>query len=228
MPSSGLPTHLAVFAKYWEPGEVKTRLGATIGAPAAAAIHREFLREILHLFCDTADVRTLVFWPPERKAEFQEFVPSQWGLSCQSIGDLGSKLSTFMKSRFSAMRERVVVIGADSPDLPRDFLGEAFERLREHRVVLGPSLDGGYYLVGQNSYLPIFDDIAWSTDSVFSQTVDILRRRGIDHSVLKPWEDVDNLPSLLSLQRRLGENAADPKQARLFERLRTILGSVAV
>ncbi len=228
MSSSGLPTHLAVFAKFWEAGEVKTRLGATIGHPVAAAIHREFLRETLHRFRDTADRRTLVFWPREKRGEFREFLPIQWKLACQTAGDLGTKLSAFLKLHFTKKPERIVVIGADSPDLPQDFLGEAFHLLNRHQVVLGPSVDGGYYLVGQNSYKPIFNNIAWSTNSVFAQTVAEIQRQAIDYALVNAWEDVDDWPSLLSLQRRLPKDSADPEQARLAQRLQAILGSVAV
>ena len=226
MSFSGLPTHLAVFAKYWESGAVKTRLGATLGHSVAATIHREFVWEVLHRFRDTADRRTLVYWPPEKKREFREFIPSQWELACQSKGDLGTRLSDFLKLRFAEKQERIVVIGADSPDLPEESLVEAFQLLNEHTVVVGPALDGGYYLVGQNSYRPIFHDIAWSTKSVFSQTVDQLQKQGIDFAQLNPWEDVDDWPSLLSLQRRLRENSADPRQLRLAEFLQAILSSV--
>ena len=224
MSQSGLPTHLAVFAKYWEPGHVKTRLGARIGDQVASTIQREFLGHLLHRFRSTADCRTLVFWPPEKEREFQEFIPRQWGMACQKAGELDTKLSHFLKSRFPQHPERMVVVGADSPDLPQEFLGEAFGLLNRHNVVLGPSLDGGYYLVGLNAYVPIFDDIAWSTAAVFDQTVEHLRRQEIDFAVLKAWEDVDDWPSLQSLLHRLQKNEADPDQSHLLDRLQAILG----
>ena len=227
MSPSGSSTHLAVFAKYWEPGRVKTRLGTAVGHQAAAAIHREFLGELVHRFRETAAGRTLVFWPPEKRSEFQEFLPPNWGLTCQEQGDLGTKLSIFLQSRLVRQQERIVVIGADSPDLPQEFLAEAFRLLDTHEVVLGPSVDGGYYLVGMSSYAPIFSDIAWGTASVLPQTVEQLRRQAVNFAVLKNWEDVDDWQSLQSLLRRLQLTNPDPEQTRLLARVQAILRTVS-
>ena len=85
---------------------------------------------------------------------------------------------------------RTVIIGSDSPSLPPAYIDQALELLKEHEVVLGPSTDGGYYLVGQSSPNgAIFVDIDWSTGRVLEQTLDKVGTRSL--GLLPPWYDVD-------------------------------------
>lgn len=226
MSTLGLPTHLAVFAKYWEPGRVKTRLGTAVGDTVAAAIYREFLIAILRRFRHIADRRTLVGWPQERSSEFRQIAPDEWDVAFQAPGELGQKLALFLRGTFDQGPQRIAVIGADSPDLPSEILERAFLSLSRHDVVLGPAVDGGYYLVGQSSFVPMFDNIPWSTTAVFRESVDELQRRQISFDVLDTWEDVDDPPSLNGLRRRLEGRSSDPDLAALLDRLSAILNAV--
>jgi len=92
---------------------------------------------------------------------------------------------------------RVVLIGTDMPTLPLSYLQEVFSLLEDHPVVLGPSLDGGYYLIGLQAMLSeIFEDIDWGTNQVYSQTVERLDLIKIKPACLLPWYDVDTLEDL--------------------------------
>ena len=196
-------TRFGVFAKYWEPGAVKTRLGASIGDQAAARVYREFLRTLLHRFSSAGDRRELVFAPSSRRADFQTFAPG-WPLADQGEGDLGQRMARFFQRAFDQQSSRVVLIGSDSPTLPHSILNDAFAKLREHPVVLGPSEDGGYYLVGARGDIPpIFDNIDWSTPDVWSQTIRRLERFGVEHARLSTWYDVDSRPDLYRLKDEL-------------------------
>jgi len=99
--------------------------------------------------------------------------------------------------------ETVCIIGSDSPDLPRALVLKSFQIHEEGKadIVLGPSIDGGYYLVGFSGELPpIFDDINWGTEAVFSETVERLKGAAVDYSVLPYWYDVDTIKELRFLE----------------------------
>ncbi len=219
---------LGVFAKYWLPGAVKTRLAAVVGPRRASQLYLAFLEALLRR-CESLDARrTLVYSPESRSGEFQELVgQSSWTLRPQGGGDLGRRLERYLSASFASGAQRVAVIGSDSPNLPLDYVRQAFERLRDHPVVLGPASDGGYYLVGASGAVPpIFDDITWSTDSVWRQTTARLERARIPFAELPAWYDVDDANDLARLRAELaahGENRAGPLAA-LHQRIDELLG----
>jgi rSAM/selenodomain-associated transferase 2 len=105
---------------------------------------------------------------------------------------------------FSEGFQSVAIIGSDSPDLPHRIIVEAFQALDKHGAVIGPSLDGGYYLIGfsRASFIPeAFDGIAWGTESVFEKTMQRLRDVGIQPHVLPPWRDIDRPEDVAALIR---------------------------
>ena len=202
--------HLGIFAKFWQPGLVKTRLAKTIGNQPAAAVYREFLRTLLVRFASVGDSRELVISPVDRQTEFRSLAPPAWHLVDQGSGDLGQRMARFFERGFSLGKSRIVLVGSDSPTLPVAVVRQAFSALDEHRVVLGPSEDGGYYLVGARGVLPpIFTDIDWSTDKVWLQTTAQLRRRRIRYEELATWYDVDSGADLWRLHADLKQLARD-------------------
>lgn len=199
-----MPTALGVFAKYWEPGRAKTRLAQTIGAEKAAEIARLCFSCTLSRFTAFADRAAVYFTPTERQAEFSRACPKNWITAPQGSGDLGQRMQNFFEQQFAQGADRVVLIGSDSPDLPQEYIEEAFEALKTQPVVLGPSEDGGYYLVGAAFNVPpIFDNIAWSTPDVWPATVGKLKQAGLTFHSLPSWSDVDDDPSLQALLHRL-------------------------
>ena len=111
-------------------------------------------------------------------------------------------MQNFFHSSFGRGAERVVLLGSDSPNLPKEFVSQAFQMLASHKVVvLGPADDGGYYLIGLAlaPVPPIFEGIAWSTPTVWDQTVAILRANEIPFACLPTWYDVDRLADLRRL-----------------------------
>lgn len=197
---------LGVFAKFWEPGAVKTRLAASIGAADAALLHRWFLVTVLHRMNHLAGRKALVFSPPERREEFSEVCPELWSLQEQGEGNLGRRMRRFLQWAFAAGARHVVVLGSDSPSVPTAYVANAFEQLQNVPVVLGPSDDGGYYLVGvssTNPEPPIFEGISWGTSSVLQETVANLHGADIAYGRLPSWYDVDRLPDLRRLSDEL-------------------------
>jgi rSAM/selenodomain-associated transferase 1 len=123
----------------------------------------------------------------------------------QSEGDLGVRMQNIFSALFAKEYKNVVLIGADLPPVPLDYFAQAYDYLDgpEPRVVLGPSRDGGYYLVGLNRPMPaLFENMTWSHDQVFTQTVTKLADLGIETRQLPIWFDIDTPDDLQILMTR--------------------------
>ena len=215
-----------MFAKYWAPGHVKTRLAASIGAPAAAEIYYAFVQTLVTRFASTATRRLLVFAPDDQQPAFSELANPDWEIAPQRGSDLGERMHHFFLDSFAAGVERAVLIGSDSPNLPLSLIDRAFEELRTAPVVLGPSDDGGYYLIGAASQVPpVFDQIAWSSPEVWRQTIERLDSSDTRYAVLPSWYDVDDIHDLRRLQTEL-VNPADPYLDQLRRQLEATVGGV--
>lgn len=216
---------LAVFGKYWESGQVKTRLAEAIGAQAAAEVYRVFLSTTIHR-CSAIDAqRTLVYWPPERRTEMSGLAGDDWDIHCQAEGNLGDRMLTFFEQAFKTSPSRVVLIGSDSPNLPLSLIELAFKRLQDVPIVLGPSEDGGYYLVGATRVVPeVFTDIDWSSSQVWQQTVANLQKAGVHYEKLPLWYDVDEKADLDRLYTDLlNEDVGDRHLANLAAQVRSAI-----
>src|SRR5262245_7949801 len=147
MNPAGLNRVLGIFAKRPHPGEVKTRLATATDAAFAARLAEAFLRDVLDR-CRALDARRLLLYAPaEEEAWFRAAAPD-WKLAPQAHGDLGERLAAFFADQATPPGRRVVALGTDSPNLPLDWVRTAFTLLDSADVVLGPALDGGYYLIG--------------------------------------------------------------------------------
>jgi len=188
---------LGLFAKYWQPGQVKTRLARTLGEERAAALHRVFLSTLVKRLEAVADQRVLLFSPPTAEVPFRTLAPEHWQTEPQGEGDLGARMQRFF-ARYTGQSSRAAMaLGADSPNLPGHLIDEAIGELAEPGVVLGPSNDGGYYLLGIRGPLPpIFDDMPWGTASVWPETICRLEQAGVRSSILPDWYDIDQQDDL--------------------------------
>lgn len=193
---------LGMFAKYPQPGLVKSRLAAETSPAWAAGVARAFLLDLLDRFGTFPVLRVLVFAP--ESADFVTLNRGRFELAPQTDGDLGTRLGAFMHQQFQDSAERVVLIGTDSPTLPCSILEQAFAALANADVVIGPATDGGYYLIGCRRSLPeLFRDIAWGGDRVLLDTVARARDLGLQFAVLPPWYDVDTLSDWRMLRGHL-------------------------
>jgi rSAM/selenodomain-associated transferase 1 len=222
---------LGVFAKYWQPGDVKTRLAAEIGAAGAARLQREFFRALVQRLENLPCGKAVAFTPVHRQDEFAQICGEKWTVQPQTGRDLGGRMRAFFRNAFTAGVARVVVLGSDSPSLPIEWVTRAFHQLRHHRVVLGPSTDGGYYLLGMaasDELPPIFEGIPWGTSAVHEVTAQRLRESGISFAELPPWYDVDRLEDLRRLHYELGSaECCDAALATLKPHLAEILQGVS-
>lgn len=193
---------LVVFVRYPAPGRVKTRLAARIGDEAAARIYDAFVRDLVGRFSGCRfDVRWDVAPPDSGFADRFGVSPERCRL--QSGADLGARMLDAFRATLTDDGGRCVLIGSDTPHLPVERIEEAFSRVEENDVVLGPSLDGGYYLIAMARPHDVFSDMTWSVDSVREQT----RRRaadlGLSIAELEPDFDVDEPEDLKRLRTAL-------------------------
>jgi uncharacterized protein len=186
---------LAILAKAPIVGAVKTRLQPFLSAEEAADLARALLLDQLHHLraIETVDLY-VAFTPLQEEALMKQLVPAPFQLFLQSEGDLGARMQNIFSALFAKEYKNVVLIGADLPPVPLDYFAQAYGYLDgpEPRVVLGPSRDGGYYLVGLNRPMPaMFENMTWSHDQVFTQTVTKLADLGIETRQLPIWFDID-------------------------------------
>ena len=188
-----MSTCAVLFAKQPAPGAVKTRLQSHLSAAEAAHLYEAMLLDCATALQETqAAAKVVAFTPAHAEEALRallapigtfEYVP-------QIEADLGQRLEGLMQWAFARGAERVVLVGSDSPSLPAAYIDEGLVLLRDKEVVLGPSTDGGYYLVGRRKgESRIFQDVAWSTEMVLEQTLARLGTQTL--GLLPPWYDVD-------------------------------------
>src|SRR5262249_12911909 len=148
----------------------------------------------------------IAYSPPGSEAEFRALVPSEIELLASPRNGLGYSLLDATRDLLALGYGGACLVNSDSPTLPTSILVEAAAALRAagDRVVLGPASDGGYYLIGlKQPHRRLFEDIAWSTEQVFRQTLERAAGIGLDVVTLPSWYDVDNAISLRWLCREV-------------------------
>lgn len=189
-------TSLGIFVKHPVAGQVKTRLAEFLGTKQATEVYAAFVADLVERFRDVANQRFLCYAPAEDSAKscFLNHAKETYCLWPQPDKDLGERMAQFFLEHLRAEQDRVVIIGSDSPTLPREYVERAFELLQSADCVLGPATDGGYYLIGaRGTCPPIFEEIAWSTSEVLAQTIALIDKFGLSLSLLPPWYDVDTM-----------------------------------
>jgi len=220
MPSDERRVGLAIMAKAPRVGAVKTRLCPPLRAPEAAELARCFLLDAVERVRAVAGVEPIVaYTPTEARSEFEALAPG-FALIPQRGEDLGERQGGLVEDVLGLGHEAALVIGTDSPTLPRECLDEAVGLVMAPEVdlVLGPTEDGGYYLLGLRASCPgLFEDVPWSTPAVLSRTLDRAQRLGLRVACLPTWFDVDTGADLERL--RAGLDAAPgpfPRHTREF------------
>lgn len=201
---------LAVMAKAPRAGKVKTRLQPPLTAEEAAALNVCFLRDtaenIAAVANDGGALGLICYTPVGDEAAFDGLLPERFELIAQRGDGFGDRLLCAAEDILSCGFGAVCLIDSDSPTLPGSALSEAVKELSRlgERVVLGPSEDGGYYLIGmKRAEAGVFQQIAWSTESVFAETVQRVSEMGMELVQLPKWYDVDDAATLAVLQREL-------------------------
>jgi uncharacterized protein len=181
---------LAVFLKAPRTGAVKTRLAAQIGDRQALRLYRLMASRALAAARESGFDTTIWFTPADAAAEIRFWLGDGWKLAPQASGDLGARLAA---AEHSIERGRGwLAIGVDCPGLDAELLRVAAAVVARDEIVLGPTYDGGYYLIGGRTPLPpVFSDIPWSTSRVLAETRARLERAQLPWRELPTLRDVD-------------------------------------
>jgi len=215
---------IAVMAKASEPGRTKTRLVPPLCLNEAAAFNTAFVKDVsanLQVAARAAAVQGsaiggyMAFGPPGTASFFRETLPREIGLIEAWHPNFGDCLFTAISGLFAAGHDAAVVLNSDSPTLPTALLIETAAVLARpgDRAVIGPSSDGGYYLLGiKRPHRRLFEDVDWSTERVARQSIERAREIGLEVHELPVWYDVDDQHSLRLLHAELFEGRSfNPK-----------------
>ena len=197
---------LIVFAKYPQPGQVKSRLAKDYDDNFAADLYRAFVLDILERVVKGNWQLRIYFDPPKREIEIKKLFGNDHEYRPQRGADLGARMKNAFDDCFSDGFKSIVLIGSDFPDLPLKIIKDAFAALDSPSdAVIGPATDGGYYLIGfrYDKFLPaIFEGLTWSTPLVLEETIRILKANNHIPQLIDKWYDIDTSNDLLGLIKR--------------------------
>ena len=173
---------------------MKTRLAARVGGERAASIYRRLVAYVCGSLRNCAEV-AVMFDPMERRDEVVEWITPLCRVSRfapQALGNLGARLEAAFAAAFAHGYEQVAAIGSDCIELDDAIFARAWAALDEHDGAIGPTHDGGYYLIAlRKPCATLFREITWSSRMVFSQTMERAREAGLRMELLPALYDVD-------------------------------------
>jgi len=197
---------LIIFAREPRPGTVKTRLARDLGSHRAATdLYAAMLTDVLASAATLEDTRLLLFWALNGGAAPAFPTPPRLELFEQQGHDLGERMAHAFESALASGCETCCIIGSDAPDLPPEYIRQAFCLLErdEAEAVFGPADDGGYYLLGLRRVPQrLFQEIAWSSAEVLQTSLERARLCGLRTALLPPWRDIDTRDDLEAFQER--------------------------
>jgi hypothetical protein len=217
--------HLIIFAKVPEPGRVKTRLCEHITCEEAVELYDAFVADTVGMAASAGAFHVTLAYTPESAGGY--FTDRFDGLGVEFIpqegADLGMRMHHALSRAFGHGADRAALIGTDIPTLTAGEIKDAFARLENSDVVIGPANDGGYFLVAMKRPQPgIFEGVAWSTPHVLNTTLERADAMGLTVSLIPGHTDVDTVMDLAALS-----GLALPENTRaVVERLRPKLASL--
>ena len=215
---------LVIFAKAPIPGEVKTRLCPPLTPDEAATLHGSFVLDMLErtkvaMAKLKLPIDRYLACAPSSTLVFFKIMEARQGVRLiDQVGDdLGARMQHAFETLFGKGYQRVFIVGTDVPSLPLDHYTQALALLETNDLVLGPALDGGYYVIGLTRAVPeLFTGIPWSTDRVRALTQEKATTLGLKTAWLSPWRDVDTIDDLHALIASSALDAKKPKHEQSF------------
>lgn len=209
---------LIIFAKEPQRGRVKTRLEGSLSQAACVGLYKAFVRDSIdaakRVQCEK---KIIAYDAGNARPRYLKRVARNFIFYKQRGRDLGQRMRNAFQFANESGYKRTVIIGTDSPTLPAPFIQEAFHKLSSHDFVIGPSADGGYYLIGAaRGPKELFAGIRWSSDSVFKETLKRAKRLKKRAALLPRWYDVDNPQALARLLRDLKRDKKCAHHTRKF------------
>ncbi len=193
---------LIVFGRYPVPGQTKTRLITAIGPVAAADLQRWLTEKTLDTakaFAFPRGIHVEVCFEGGSEQRMRRWLGAGVSLSPQVSGNLGTRMQAAFLAAFQQGSRRVVLVGTDIPELRTDHLRHAFHAINENDLVIGPSTDGGYWLIGLNRPAHLFQSIKWGTGAVFGQTIALANEQGLRIKEVDVLTDIDTSEDLKQL-----------------------------
>ncbi len=178
---------------------MKTRLAKVLGPEAATDLYVHFVTDILETLQRGRHKLIICFYPPDAQPEAAGWLGQDQILWPQQGDSLGSRMANAFIRSFSKGYQKVLLMGTDFPDLPTAFIDSAFHNLAANDAVIGPSVDGGYYLIGFRAdtfWAAVFDAMPWGAEDVFEKTMTVFRSKGLKVHVLPEWRDIDTYEDL--------------------------------
>ena len=200
---------VAILCKTPIAGQSKTRLSPPLRPEECAALSACFIRDLsqtIQTLADDGDVAGYaVYTPRGTETDLRRLLPDPFSLLPQADGDFGVRLRHGIADLLHAGHAGAILVNSDSPTLPKSILRAAVDAVRGgDNVVLSPALDGGYTLIGLSGSHPrLFEDIPWSTETVYSLTLERARDIGLPVVTVPPWYDVDDEASFRMLEDEL-------------------------
>ncbi|MDH4214459.1 MAG: TIGR04282 family arsenosugar biosynthesis glycosyltransferase [Candidatus Thorarchaeota archaeon] len=188
-----------IMVKYPELGMVKERLAQSVGEEAAIDLYRAFIQDTLQTVQSLDIPYHIAVYPPASQERFAQWLGPSHQFFGQEGVDLGQRLQNGFATMYKKEYQQVIALASDSPDLPIEILQKAVSSLQTHKVVIGPASDGGYYLIGFSHDLfisKVFEDIPWSTATVFRETLSRIESVTSQVHVLPEWADIDTKSDL--------------------------------
>ena len=193
-----------IFIKNLEIGKAKTRVAATVGDDKALGIYKALLSITKDVIKDNEADKHLFYshfintgddWQNEF---FSKYI--------QAAGDLGDKMKDAF-DRVLDINDKAIIIGSDCPYLSEDIIQEALDALDSKDVVIGPTFDGGYYLLGMKCLIPeLFDNMVFSTRSVYDDTLERINKLSLSHHKLATLHDVDYYEDWMAYQKSINQS----------------------
>jgi rSAM/selenodomain-associated transferase 1 len=217
--SSGSDRVLVIMAKAPRPGEVKTRLAPSLSLEAVTAFYCCLLEDTLALARSLSNVEVAIMCPGSDVSELARLTGSGVSLVAQKGEGLAAGLTSVFAHFAEAHQRHIIAFNSDSPHLPRSVLEDAFETLAAHDVVVGPTHDGGYYLVGAKASHPtLFADDGMGTTSALERLLSRARALELSVGFAAPFYDIDVTDDLTRLAEELRmAPARAPRTARWLQ-----------
>jgi len=193
---------IILFMKVPKPGFVKTRLAKDIGNEQACYIYKQLVEKTVQTIMQTGIDFEIHYIPKNDLKLLESCLGIDLTYFPQNEGDLGEKMNYSMEKVFQKGYQKVILIGSDIPGLTKNILINAFASICKNPV-LGPTHDGGYYLIGSHKdhhHSSFFNEIQWSTSSVLDQTVSQMAKKGYSPYFMSVLNDIDTINDLFLLK----------------------------
>lgn len=196
--------HLIIFSRYPEIGTTKTRLIPALGAAGAAALQRQLTEQTvtrLAALAATEHTTLEICHEGGNREKMALWLGNNHIYTTQKAGDLGRRMQLAFSRAFMDGSERVILVGADCPELSSAIIVRGLAALTDHDLVLGPATDGGYYLIGlRRLEKKLFNNIRWGGDTVLATTLNRAKEQGLTVSLLQELNDLDRPADLAGLK----------------------------